>query len=213
MITEEIKTEEASVRKTCPRCHSRIRVKPSRTTCQNCGGVYGVSYQGKTEGKKSKPKEVKSPVSKKSKDVKIDKSKRTEAGDGAAQRRSAGVGEGKVSERKVKEIPPDVLGKHFFIQSKRGAKAEAIITKDGIQVLKGSSTAPDWATSTPEAVKQMGKELREDEMVIVDNKFVGDYPFKSPSMAAAIVQGRSANGLRDWKNKDGKSLKEVMKEV
>jgi len=195
MTMEEIKKDdEASVRKTCPRCHSRIRVKPSRTTCQNCGGVYGVSYQGKTEGKESKPKEVKSPAPKKSKDVKkdvkIDK-----------------------SERKAKEIPPDVSGKDFFfIKSKRGAEATASINDGGINVLKGSSTAPDWVTSTPEAVKNKGRELRK-EGIIINDLFTQDYTFKSPSMSAAIVQGRSANGLRDWKNKDGKSLKEVMKEV
>ena len=111
-------------------------------------------------------------------------------------------------EAEEKKIPSDVSGELFSILSKRGANAVALINSDGIHVLKGSATAPDWVTSTPEAVKKKGEELRKDK-VIIDNQFTQDYIFKSPSMAAAIVQGRSANGLRDWKNKDGKSLKEI----
>jgi hypothetical protein len=33
--------------------------------------------------------------------------------------------------------------------------------------------------------------------------------FKSPSAASAIITGRSSNGLRDWKDSAGKSLKEL----
>ena len=215
MTTEEIKTEETSVRKTCPRCHSRIRVKPSRTTCQNCGGVYGVSYQGKTEEKKSKLKKVKSPAPKKSKEFsvyvidgkckQVNEIELSKPSHGEAQR-----GETEVNKQRAKEIPPNISGEHFFIQTKRGAKATALITNNGIQVLKESSTAQNWVTSTPEAVMKKGDELRK-EGIIINNLFTQDYIFKSPSMAAAVVQGRSANGLRDWKNKDGKSLKEVMR--
>ena len=34
-----------------------------------------------------------------------------------------------------------------------------------------------------------------------------DYVFSSPSTAAVIVLGRNANGLTEWKLKDGTSLK------
>ena len=39
-------------------------------------------------------------------------------------------------------------------------------------------------------------------------EFSDDYIFSSPSTAAVIVMGRNANGLTEWKNKDGKTLKE-----
>ncbi|MDT0650545.1 DUF4357 domain-containing protein, partial [Autumnicola edwardsiae] len=39
--------------------------------------------------------------------------------------------------------------------------------------------------------------------------FVQDYLFSSPSAAAAIVMGRSANGLTEWKLADGRILKAV----
>ena len=35
-----------------------------------------------------------------------------------------------------------------------------------------------------------------------------DYLASSPSAAAAIVMGRSANGLVEWRRKDGMKLKE-----
>ena len=39
--------------------------------------------------------------------------------------------------------------------------------------------------------------------------FTRDEEFSSPSAAAAVVHGGHANGLTVWKNKDGKTLKEI----
>ena len=39
-------------------------------------------------------------------------------------------------------------------------------------------------------------------------EFTEDYIFSSPSTAAAIVMGRNANGQKEWKLKDGKTLKD-----
>ncbi|MDD5277602.1 MAG: DUF4357 domain-containing protein [Methylovulum sp.] len=39
--------------------------------------------------------------------------------------------------------------------------------------------------------------------------FENDYLFSSPSAAAAIVMGRSANGLIEWKDGSGKVLKSI----
>ena len=38
--------------------------------------------------------------------------------------------------------------------------------------------------------------------------FTQDYLFNSPSTAAGVVQGRSANGRIDWKDNYGKTLKD-----
>ena len=37
-------------------------------------------------------------------------------------------------------------------------------------------------------------------------KFSEDYIFSSPSTAAMVIQGRTANGWIDWKDKHGKTL-------
>jgi Domain of unknown function (DUF4357) len=48
-------------------------------------------------------------------------------------------------------------------------------------------------------------------MVHEDNhlRFVQDYQFKTPSGAAAVILGGTANGWLVWKNKDKKTLNEV----
>ncbi|SMC92078.1 protein of unknown function [Desulfocicer vacuolatum DSM 3385] len=55
-----------------------------------------------------------------------------------------------------------------------------------------------------------------DQNVIVEENgkliLASDYLFSSPSTAAGIVMGRSANGLIEWKTKDGKTLKNIENE-
>jgi hypothetical protein len=43
-------------------------------------------------------------------------------------------------------------------------------------------------------------------------KFTQDYTFGSPSMAAAIVLGRPSNGRTEWKDKNGRTLKDIQEE-
>ncbi len=48
-------------------------------------------------------------------------------------------------------------------------------------------------------------------LALVDGlyRFTQDYSFSSPSMAAAVVLGRSANGRIEWKDAQGRTLKEL----
>ena len=39
-------------------------------------------------------------------------------------------------------------------------------------------------------------------------EFTEDYIFSSPSTAAAMVLGRNSNGLTEWKQKSGNTLKD-----
>ena len=41
--------------------------------------------------------------------------------------------------------------------------------------------------------------------------FTKNYLFTSASAAAAVIVGYSVNGRNTWKNKDGKSIKEIEK--
>jgi hypothetical protein len=63
---------------------------------------------------------------------------------------------------------------------------------------------------TPNFIKYRQKLIAEE--VLIDKgeffKFSDDYIFSSPSTAAAMVMGRNANGMTEWKNSDGKTLKE-----
>ena len=44
-------------------------------------------------------------------------------------------------------------------------------------------------------------------------RFTQDYSFSSPSTAAAVALGRSANGRIEWKDKSGKTLKAFQEEL
>ena len=99
----------------------------------------------------------------------------------------------------------------FAIKAARGADGQGVPTSDGFVVLKGSKAASTIVNSmTPSFVKLRQKLI--DEGVLVNKieyfEFSDDYIFSSPSTAAVMVMGRNANGLSEWKLKDGKTLKE-----
>ena len=99
----------------------------------------------------------------------------------------------------------------FAIKAARGADGQGEPTSDGFVVFKGSKAASTIVNSmTPSFVKLRQKLI--DEGVLVNKieyfEFSDDYIFSSPSTAAVMVMGRNANGLSEWKLKDGKTLKE-----
>lgn len=99
----------------------------------------------------------------------------------------------------------------FIIKAARGADGQGQPTSDGFVVFKGSKAASNIVNSmAPSFIKFRQKLI--DEGVLTDKieyfEFSDDYIFSSPSTAAIIVMGRSANGLSEWKLKDGKTLKE-----
>ena len=49
-----------------------------------------------------------------------------------------------------------------------------------------------------------------DNGFIVNGIFTQDYSFDSPSAAAVIVSGRSANGRREWTTLDGRQFGKVI---
>lgn len=99
----------------------------------------------------------------------------------------------------------------FIIKAARGADGQGEPTSDGFVVFKGSKAASTIVNSmTPSFIKFRQKLI--DEGVLIDKieyfEFSDDYIFSSPSTAAVIVMGRNANGLAEWKLKNGKTLKE-----
>jgi hypothetical protein len=95
----------------------------------------------------------------------------------------------------------------YFINAARGADAAALFTAEGMVVLKGSKCANSEVPSIPEAVAGKRKALIKSG-ILKDWGLVEDFLFSSPSIAAAVVMGRSANGLIEWRKKDGTNLKE-----
>lgn len=95
----------------------------------------------------------------------------------------------------------------YLIAAARGAVATGIMTTEGFVVFKGSKIASTEVPSMPESFKKKRAQII-SENVVIDFEFTQDYLFSSPSTAAAVVMGRSANGLKEWKLKDGSNLGE-----
>ena len=99
----------------------------------------------------------------------------------------------------------------FYITAARGANGSGIPSSKGFIVYKNSEAALSTTESMQNSLKNIRQKLIEDltieykEGKLIFNK---DYEFKSRSTAAAILMGRNANGLREWKMKDGRTLKE-----
>ena len=105
---------------------------------------------------------------------------------------------------------PKTKQKSFFIKAARGADAEGLSTSEGFVVLKKSRVAGSTVASMAQSFLFLRQKLV-DERILIDNgnflEFAEDYIFSSPSTAATIVMGRNANGLIEWKLRDGSTLK------
>jgi len=78
-------------------------------------------------------------------------------------------------------------------------------TNEGFVVLKGSLIETIDSDSIPPGVKQKREVVQVDGNGILHE----DVLFQSPSYAAAFVIGGNANGLIEWKNKSGQTLKDI----
>ena len=92
------------------------------------------------------------------------------------------------------------------------AEAEGAETSTGFVVFAGSRARADEVPSIPSGASQHRKVLREERLFESAGKqlrLTEDYEFTSPSMAAAVMLGRSANGRDEWKNERGETLKDI----
>jgi hypothetical protein len=98
----------------------------------------------------------------------------------------------------------------FLIKAARGADAQGEPTSDGFVVFKGSKASSTTVPSMTQSFIKLRQQLI-DKGILKQNtddlEFTEDYIFTSPSLGAAIVMGRNANGLEEWKLKSGQTLK------
>lgn len=116
----------------------------------------------------------------------------------------------KVFEEK-REINIEKVQNIFFINAARGANASGEPNSDGFLVFKCSKATLDTTPSLTNSLVNLRNELLDKGILTKLSDcllFNEDYIFTSASLAAATVMGRSANGLTEWKLKNGKTLKE-----
>lgn len=123
-----------------------------------------------------------------------------------------------------------VLGIHAFEQSSRAAsggelplltcQGKGVVatgqdTPQGFVIRAGSfatkEEVPSLKERFPNVCELRAELLRRGVLVAKPNglRFAQDYTFNSPSLAAAVVLGRSANGRNDWKDSAGRTLKQL----
>lgn len=117
------------------------------------------------------------------------------------------LGLGVFEKTEAKKKPHDLL----FIESK-GVKATGYEDAKGFVTLKGSQAVQDEVPSIHEYLSTLRRDLHVQGVFELKGKqfiFSQDQVFNSPSTAAGVILGRSANGRTEWKSKDGRTLKEL----
>lgn len=104
--------------------------------------------------------------------------------------------------------------KNLLVYELKGLKATAAQSATGFVVFRGSQAVLDERPAAHKYpwVVNFRKRLIEDGTLVASDgvlTFSQDTEFPSPSSAAAVICGGTANGLTAWKNKDGKTLKEL----
>lgn len=104
----------------------------------------------------------------------------------------------------------------FFYCKASGADGRGMYTEEGFVVLKGSiGRKENVASLKGTAGERLRIRLIDSGVMRVEGDtvvFERDHLFRSPSMAALSLMGRTTNGWVDWKNKDGNTLDAVKRQ-
>ena len=96
----------------------------------------------------------------------------------------------------------------------KGLSATRYLTPNGMVVLKGSQAVLDERESAakwPSVLAHRNRLIEDGTLINRGDAYVfaKDVEFSSPSSAAAVIHGGSANGLTAWVNANGVSLKQL----
>jgi len=103
------------------------------------------------------------------------------------------------------------VGEELSLKAK-GIEARGMETPQGFVIRSGSRAIRAEVPSCHVYLKELRAALVENGVLKTSGDgyaFTQDYLFSSPSTAAGVVLGRSANGRTAWKAKNGKTLKAI----
>lgn len=114
------------------------------------------------------------------------------------------------------EKPPVIVSATtlLFIKTK-GINAIGYEAAEGFVVRSGSQALVAEAPSIHGYLSNLRAALLEKGILSLDGgayRFIDDYSFPSPSTAAGVVLGRSANGRTEWQTGAGRTLKALQEE-
>lgn len=116
----------------------------------------------------------------------------------------------KQEEKNIENLKADT-NEIYFIKT-NSFRASMKETDQGYIVLKGSEGKRELSNSCTETYVHMRKKLLETKIMIESGDkliFVEDTVFNSPSAASNMILGRNSNGMTEWVNQKGLTLKEV----
>ena len=94
----------------------------------------------------------------------------------------------------------------------KGTEATGYESPDGFVVTAGSRARPEEVASIHRYLLDLRCTLLERGILAREDtglRLAQDYEFSSPSTAAGVMLGRSANGRIEWKDAEGRTLKEL----
>ena len=122
-----------------------------------------------------------------------------------------------------------VVGVTFFEQSKgavargrelflklRGIEARGLDSPGGFVVRAGSTAVKKEVTSIYPRLAELRKALLQKGVLVSEGnvlRLTQDYTFTSPSNAAGVMLGQSANGRTCWKDAKGRTLRAIQEEA
>lgn len=114
----------------------------------------------------------------------------------------------------IGSAPEGSAEKQILLCEIKGLRATGRLTPTGFVVIKGSQAVLKERASAHQYPYTLVSRTRLiEDGTLVENgdhlQFTRDSEFSSPSAAATVVHGGSANGLLAWKTSTGKTLKEL----
>lgn len=112
-------------------------------------------------------------------------------------------------------IAKPIQKKDILICKGKDAMAKGEYAEDGLVVFSGSTANIEETKSVQTWIVEMRKKLLKQGILKQEGNvyiFTSNYIFTSPSGAAGVVLGRTANGWIEWKYQDGKTLDEVKRQ-
>jgi hypothetical protein len=106
----------------------------------------------------------------------------------------------------------DVPKSQELILKAKGIEARGVDSAEGFVVRAGSQAVKEEVPSILSHLRELRQSLL-NQGVLVDAgevyRLTQDYTFNSPSLAAGVLLGRSANGRTEWRDANGRTLKEI----
>ncbi len=103
----------------------------------------------------------------------------------------------------------------FYCEQNGASGKGVLLGAKCFRVLQGATGRSEVADSCPENIKKLRVALAKRGIITLCDGILTmnvDWDFDSPSAAAALLTGYNRSGLKVWKNRQGKTLGDVLKE-